>query len=321
MDLIYTNAAGDDVGVLDGYTLDLAFGSDENDFQLEVSIDNTAIEAGAYIYIDGTEYGGIVDGLNVDTEKRLARYLGRTFHGILNSKIIQPPAGEAYMTVSGEANAVIGEIIAAVGLGGLFEVSAADSTISIPSSKIDRYIAAYDGINKLLKNNGAKLAMTFRHGKIQLAALPVVNYAENEQYSSDHYRFNIQRYTSKVNHLICLGSGELTERQVLHLYMQEDGSIGTEAFYTGVDEYAAVYDFSAVESLEELEKGGRERLKELWNNDSASMELIDDETVLDINDIVGATEEVTHTTITNRVTKKIITIKNNAVEIDYKVGD
>ena len=51
------------------------------------------------------------------------------------------------------------------------------------------------------------------------------------------------------------------------------------------------------------------------------MELIDDETVLDINDIVGATEEVTHTTITNRVTKKIIKIKNNAVEIDYKVGD
>ena len=63
MDLIYTNASGEDVGVLQGFTLDLAYGSDENDFQLEVSIDNQAIEAGAYIYIDGTEYGGIVDGL------------------------------------------------------------------------------------------------------------------------------------------------------------------------------------------------------------------------------------------------------------------
>ena len=321
MDLIYTNASGDDVGVLQGFTLDLAFGSDENDFQLEVSIDNTAIEAGAFIYIDGTEYGGIVDGLNVDTEKRLAKYLGRSFHGILNSRVILPPAGEAYMTVKGEANAVIAEIIAAVGLGGLFEASTEDSTITIPTSKIDRYIEAYDGINKLLKNNGAKLAMTFRHGKIQLAAIHVANYAENEQYSSDHYRFNVQRYTNKVNHLICLGSGNLTERQVLHLYMQEDGSIGTEPFFTGLDEYAAVYDYSAVESIEELEKGGRERLKELWNNDSASMELIDDETVLDINDIVGATEEVTHTTITNRVTKKIIKIKNNAVEIEYEVGD
>ena len=321
MDLIYTNAAGDDVGVLQGFTLDLAYGADENDFQLEVSIDNQAIEAGAYIYIDGTEYGGIVDGLNVDTETRLARYLGRSFHGILNSRIIQPPAGAAYLSVKGEANKVIGELISAVGLGGLFEASAEDSTISIPSSKLDRYIPAYDGINKLLKHNDAKLSMAFRNGKIQLAAKPIVNYAENEQYSSDHYKFNVQKYSNKVNHLICLGAGNLTERQVLHLYLQKDGSIGTTAYYKGLDEYAAVYDYSAVESLEELEKGGRERLQELWNSDSASMELIDDETVLDINDIVGATEEVTHTTITNRIVKKIIKIKNNAIEIDYKVGD
>lgn len=321
MDLIYTNASGEDVGVLDGFTLDLAFGSDENDFQLEVSIDSTAIEAGAFIYIDGTEYGGIVDGVEVDTESRLAKYLGRSFHGILNSRIIQPPAGSAYMTVSGEANAVIGKIIAAVGLGNLFEASTEDSTISIPSSKIDRYIPAYDGINKLLKHNDAKLAMTFRNGKIQLAAKAAVNYAENEQYSSDHYRFNVRKYSNKVNHLICLGAGSLTERQVLHLYLQEDGSIGNSPYFTGLDEYAAVYDYSAVESLEELEKGGRERLKELWNSDSAEMELFDDETVLDINDIVGATEEVTHTTITNRIVKKIIKIKDNATTIDYKVGD
>ena len=321
MDLIYTNAAGEDVGVLDGFTLDLAFGCDENNFQLEVSIDSTAIEEGAYIYIDGTEYGGIVDGVEVDTESRLAKYLGRSFHGILNSKIIQPPTGTAYMTVSGEANAVIGEIIAAVELGELFEVSTEDSTISIPSSKIDRYIPAYDGINKLLKANGAKLAMTFRNGKIQLAAKEVVNYAENEQYSSDHYRFNILKYGNKVNHLICLGAGSLAERQVLHLYLQEDGSIGTAPFFTGLDEYETVYDYSAVESLEELEKGGRERLQELWNSDSAKMELIDNETVLDINDIVGATEEVTHTTITNRVIKKIIKIKNNMTTINYEVGE
>ena len=321
MDLIYTNAAGDDVGVLQGFTLDLAYGADENDFQLELSIDNQAIEAGAFVYIDGTEYGGMVDGVDVDTERRLVKYLGRSFHGILNSRIIQPPSGYAYRTVSGEANKVIGELIAAVGLGGLFEASAEDSTITIPYTKIDRYIPAYEGINKILKKNDAKLVMAFRNGKIQLSAKNIVNYAENEQYSSDHYKFNITKYSNKVNHLICLGTGELTARQVIHLYVQKDGSIGTTAYYKGLDEYAAVYDYSSVESIEELEKGGRERLQELWNSDSASMELIDDETVLDINDIVGATEEVTHTTITNRIVKKIIKIKNNAIEIDYKVGD
>ena len=320
MDLVYTNKAGEDVGVILKYALDLAFGSDENDFELEMDIADK-IEDGAFIYIDGTEYGGIIDGVKVNTEKNTVKYIGRSFHGIMNSYIIQPPKGAAYMTVSGEANAVIGRIISAVGLAGLFEASTAYSGISIPSSQIDRYIPAYDGITKLLKKNGAKLAMSFNGGKIKLEAKPVVDYSKDEQYSSDHYKFNVEKYGNKVNHLICLGSGNLTARQVLHLYVQEDGSIGTEPFYTGLNEYTAVYDYSAVESIEELEKGGRERLQELCNSDSASMELIDDKTVLDINDIVGATEEVTHTTITNRIVKKIIKIKNNAVEIDYKVGD
>lgn len=320
MDLIYTNAAGEDVGVILKYTLDLAYGMEENDFQLETGIGE--LEANAFVYIEGTEFGGIIDGLEVDTEQQVVNYVGRSFHGILNSYIIQPPTGEAYMNVSGEANEVLATVIAALGVGDLFEVSTEDSGITIPNTSIDRYIKGYDGINKVLKANGAKLGMAFLDGKIHLEAKPVVNYAEDEQYSSDHYKFKIQKYNNKVNHLICLGSGELTERQVVHLYVQEDGSISTEnQFFTGVDEIAEVYDYSAVESLEELEKGGREQLQELYNSDTAEMQLTDDETVLDINDIVGATEEITRTTITNRVVKKIIKIKDNAITIEYKVGD
>ena len=322
MDLIHTNAAGEDVGVIQKYTLDLAYGSEENDFQLETGIGSKELEENAFIYIEGTEYGGIIDGLQVDTEKQLVHYLGRSFHGILNSHIIQPPAGEAYMVVSGEANAVVAEVIAALGVGNLFEVSTEDSGIRIPSTKVDRYISGYDGINKVLKAAGAKLGMVYQDGKIHLEAKPVVNYAEDEQYTSDHYKFTIQKYNNKVNHLICLGSGELTARQVVHLYVQEDGSISTEnQFYTGLDEYAAVYDYSAVESIEELEKYGREHLQELHNCDSAEMELFEEEAVLDINDIVGTTEEVTGLNITNRVVKKIVKIENNAVKVEYKVGD
>ena len=322
MDLIYTTASGADVGVLFGYTLDLAFGSEENDFELQVAIDSKEIENSAFIYIDGTEYGGIVDGLRVDTERQLATYLGRTFHGILNSHCIQPPEGEAYLTVSGEANAAIASIISSLGIGNLFEVAASDSGITISSYKMNRYIMAYDGINKMLKAAGAKLAVSFVNGKVRLEAKAIVDYSKDEQYTSDHYAFNVQKYNNKVNHLICLGSGELTARQVVHLYVQEDGNISTEnQAFTGLDEYAAVYDYSAVESIEELEKGGREYLQELHNNDRADLELMEDEAVLDINDKVGTTEEVTGTKITNSVVKKIVKIQDDALKIEYKVGD
>ena len=322
MDLIYTDAKGADVGVLFGFALDLAFGNEENNFELQVSIDSKEIENNAVIYIDGTEYGGIVDGLRVDTERQLATYLGRTFHGILNSHVIQPPAGAAYLTVSGEANAAISSIISSLGIGDLFEVAASDSGITISNYQMDRYIMGYDGINKMLKAAGAKLAMSFANGKVRLEAKDIVDYSKDEQYTSDHYTFNIQKYRNKVNHLICLGSGELEARQVVHLYVQEDGSISTKnQAYTGIDEYAAVYDYSAVESLAELEKGGMEYLQVLHNSDSAEMELMEDEAVMDINDIVGTTEEVTGTKITNRVVKKIVKIQDDALKIEYKVGD
>ena len=37
MDLIYTNQNREDIGVLQDFSLDLAFGSGENDFELTVS--------------------------------------------------------------------------------------------------------------------------------------------------------------------------------------------------------------------------------------------------------------------------------------------
>ena len=63
MDLIVTDATGKPVASHASYTLDLAFGSGENDFDLQV--EDAALKAGSRIMIDGTEYGGIID----DTER------------------------------------------------------------------------------------------------------------------------------------------------------------------------------------------------------------------------------------------------------------
>lgn len=321
MDLIYTDSQGVDVGILDRYVLDLAFGSDENDFELEMAISNTDIDEGAFIYVEGTEYGGIVDGLKVNTEKEVVYYMGRTFHGILNSKVIEPPEGQAYLVVSGDANEVIASLIADLGFEAYFEVPDLTSGINISDYQMNRYIKCYDGINKMLKAHGAKLKIVFLDGKIQLAAENIVDYSKDDEYTSDHYKFNIQKYKNKVNHLICLGQGELTERQVVHLYVQEDGSIGDAPSFAGVDEYTEIYENTNIETPEELESKGVEYLQRLNNNDSAEMDLTDEETLLDINDIVGTTEEKTQTTIINRVVKKIVKIKNNVIKTEYKVGD
>ena len=127
MDLIYTDERRQDVGVLKDYTFDLAFGSDENDFELTLDAKNHCCTPDCLLYIENTEYGGIVDGLGVVTNDNNLSYKGRTWHGVLASKIIAP------RTVSGEANEVLGALLEDLGLTNLFVASNEESGLMIES--------------------------------------------------------------------------------------------------------------------------------------------------------------------------------------------
>ena len=97
MDLIYMDDKKRDIGVMKNFTLDLAFGEDENNFELSTVMENNVCESGFYIYAEGTDYGGIIDQIKVNTSSNSLKYIGRTWHGILGSKILQPDDGQDYL--------------------------------------------------------------------------------------------------------------------------------------------------------------------------------------------------------------------------------
>lgn len=90
MELIYANHKREDMGILKNPDLDLAFGGDENNFECTVGIKDHCCEDGFYIYAEGTEYGGIVDAIKIDSADDTVTYSGRTWHGMLSSKMIEP---------------------------------------------------------------------------------------------------------------------------------------------------------------------------------------------------------------------------------------
>lgn len=321
MDLIYTNANMEDVGVLLAYDLDLAFGADENDFECRIQMTEHCCEAGAYLYIEGTEYGGIIDEIKSDTTEGEVIYRGRTWHGILNSKVLEPDSGKAYLVVSGEANAVIGTLLDRMGLSGLFKAASVSSDLTISSYKMNRYITGYDGIKKMLASVGGKLEFTYQGGMVILSAVPAHDYSEDEEFDSDQIEFEITKKHNSVNHLVCLGSGELENRMVIHLYVDESGEISQTQTLFDLDEFAAVYDYSDVESEEELIKSGTSRLKELWEPDSMTIDFDSDSDVYGVGDVVGAFDNVTGINIYAEITKKIVTITNGKINISYKVGE
>lgn len=317
MDLIYADKNKNDVGVLKDYKYDLAYGSGENDFEITVTTDNHVCTEDYYIYIEDTEYGGVIDSVEVDTKNQTVKYKGRTFHGILDKKVISPDSGQDYYTVTGDMNVILGTLITRLNLSALFVVSTA--VTKIITHKFSRYVPAYKGITRMLADNGYKLKMSFANGMVELSAIPVVHYDEDSGLDSDRMSFNIQRTYNPINHLICLGKGELKNRTVVHLYLDNNGNVVTTPYYTGVEEIAAVFDYSNAESVEELTAQGK---KNLLDQDTSSIELtLGDDYEFDIGDIITVTDIITGTTVTRRIVKKIVTINNDILKINYSVGE
>lgn len=322
MDLIYTNTTRVDIGVLSAYALDLSFGADEaeNDFEMTVGMSEAAIPYGAVVYIEGTEYGGIVDAKRSCTADENIVYIGRTWHGVLNSKVIQPDPGEDYLVVSGDANQVLGMLIDRLGLSGLFTAVESQSGIAVSKYQFPRYCKGYDGIRAMLAANGAKIKISWENRSVYLSAVPIVDYTKSPV-DNDTTIVTVEQHEKKVNHMICLGRGELAEREVIHLYVDQFGRIGDVQYYTGLDEIINIYENTDAESTEDLRNGGIERIKELREIDTAEFSFPEgNDSMYDIGDVIGATDLKTGISVSAAVSQKIVRINNGTISTEYSTG-
>lgn len=320
MDLIYANNQKEDIGVMKSYTFDLAFGTDENDFELKTTTKNHVCREGYILYIEGTEYGGIIDRIRVSTAKTELYYIGRTWHGILGTKILEPDAEQDYLVCSGEANAIIGQLIERMGLSDLFKASSEDSGLNISSYQMNRYIDGYAGIKKMLSSVGGKLKVNFQDYFVTLSAEPLVDYSQDDEFDSSQIDFDVEKNYKPTNHMICLGKGDLSARKVIHLYADTEGNISHTQTQFGINEITDVYENANCESDEELEKGGMDKLEAAWNTDSLQVNF-DSAKNYDIGDIVGAREITTGIFTAKPIEKKIVRIKDNIVTVSHKVGE
>ena len=234
--LIYTDDERKDLGVLQDYSFDMCYGDSENTFECRIQKNNPAISGNnglvtedSVLYIEFTEYGGIVDKKTIDTKKDEITLSGRTWHGFLNSFVIEPKKGQSYRTYQGEANAVIAQIITDIGMGSWFVASSENSGITIPFTTV-RYENAYDCIMSMLLEEDAKLVMWYQNrddllGKVYLKAVSRVNTGAFEDFDTSQTPFKAGKAYNKVNDLICLGQGSGKNRAVIHLYADENGGI------------------------------------------------------------------------------------------------
>ncbi|KLN86075.1 tail fiber protein [Bifidobacterium bifidum] len=319
MDLIVTDTNGTPSGSYASWTLDLAYGSGENDFELQCP---ARLKPGCRWWVDGTGWGGIVDDVKTSVtggEGELT-YHGRDWHGLLASKILEPDKGKDYLTVSGTIGTLLRTVISRIGLQDIITVTEGASKNA--NWRFDRYCDAWSGLSKMLRASGLRLRITAAQNGVTVDAPPIT--AAGDLIDSDLIDFDATLASHPINHLICLGKGELKDRIVVHWYADQKGTLSHTQTIKGADERASVYELSNADAAE-LETKGKTKLQELRDTGSIDVDVtggIDLDVTggidLDVGDTVTGRDNTTGIRVTAEITKKIIKVKDGIPTVTYE---
>lgn len=318
------NKNREEIRLADELEGDFAVGN-ENDFEMISSVSDWTgdIDFRSYLYIPNTEFGGIVSEIESSTRQNKIFVRGSTWRGMLTKKIIEPKTGEDYRIVSGSVENVVRELVIECGLDSLFSVPSSEDDTEV-EFRFERYCTLLSGLEKMLSSIGYRLDIKYIKTRweayVRLQPVPATDFYDKAEFSQDgKLVFTAQNNQGGINHLICLGKGDLKDRIVKHLYVQKDGSIGNSPYYTGLDERTETYDYSSAEEPELTEKG-TERLRELMNSKKFAVDIDDDiETEMQIGDIVGGRDYITGIVVKKPITKKILNIKDGTCKTEYKI--
>lgn len=300
---------------------DFEVGKSENSFAVEIKRQEYEhIPDRARIYIPGTEYGGLFRRLATNTSQDVITPGGRTWRGMMQKKIISPPSGMDYATDSGELNAIVKSRVESA-LPGLFIGTTASTGVEV-TWQYARYCTLEEGLSDMLKSKGYRLNIEYSQEDkaVVVSAVPIVDYSQSIEFSADmRINYNMSMQGDGVNHLICLGSGELKDREVYHLYVDENGNIGTTQYYTGVEEITEIFDYAGAE-LDDLIQTGTQRLKEIRNTNIFEIK-VDPDTELAIGDIVGGRDYLSGMTMRSPISGKIVKWEQGFQTVEYRLED
>lgn len=324
MDLIYTDSNFIEKGYLKNADLDLDIGKysvSSNDFELTLNEKDRdpPFSDGSLFYSEGTEFGGIVDHLKVNTESNSITFKGYTFRGFLQKEYIQPPEGSAYLTLKGDANQCLNTLIENR-FGNLYTVDDIGSSGITVNYQI-RDLNLLDAIERMLSNSNAKLEI--RHmtdGKVHLKAVLIKDLSNTIQYD-ESYKLSmvVEAQKKPYNHILALGKGELLDRLRVNLYLQSDGTWSTSETNQGMDRTTYKYEDTNEEEQDKLIEKATEKIASENGTDTLSISFDADNA--NLFDIVSAKESITGISFKEQITQKILKISGSSIDISYKVGE
>lgn len=325
MELNVTDKDGKQIKALIDADFDAELNDGDRDFELTMSFSDwdDRIAVGGRIFVPSTEIGGILGEPTISSNSDAIVIKGHTWRGRLARKIIVPPNGKDYYTVSGELNAVLRGLIEPR-FGGVFVVPEIDTGVNV-NYQFERFTTLLDGCTKMLKTVGYRLHITYNMGEpnetgwVEVSAVPIVDYSNEIELSQDsQLNFRLTDKHDGVNHLIVGGKGDLQERNVLHLYAQPDGSIGDTPYYTGIDEIEYFYENTSTDTTD-LRQKAIEQLESLMNKQTFEMDVEQLGIDVEIGDIIGGRDYRTGMSMAKPLENVIVKITGGVISKEYKL--
>lgn len=332
MDLIHANSEMIEQGVVTDFKkFDCQIKGDSdptnNTFELTMPIQSwkaNKILSGHFLYVDGTEFGGLVRSVKKDTRTHTITIGGLTWRGLLANKIIVPPTGSAYLVFTSETPSNIIRSVVGTFYKGIYAV---EDAVDMPSISCQfRYQTVLYGLSNVFSKSGLSLSIRFdaTQGKCILKPRRIVDYSKLYDVSED-LGVNLTIKTGGTivyNHVIALGRGELEERDVVERWLH-NGTIYSSrpsGMYEN-EEQTAVYDYPSVESITELENGAEEYLRKYQDTTTIDVDVSD---VVDIDmlldDTITVLDRDMDVNVVKRVLQKVLTITGQYEKIETEVS-
>lgn len=319
-----------DDGTTEDFGFDLSYGigkDPDNDFELELP-DVHMLDGDCAVYVQGTSYGGVVDEVGFDISTGTLRWRGRTWQGILQHRVLRPPSGSDYLTVS----CTVAEAVQAVldNSGDLHPSAMPMRVGTCPEVTItyrfNRYVTAWAGLLAMLKTVG--LRPTF--AVVRDASLSYVELGATAirdvggEVDSDLIQFNGARQYRTTEHLVAGGQGDLAARTIVDLYAHR-GTGGWSVDQSSTDathpfgEVIEFYDYPSADDSAELVKEGSERLLEYQSDGEMSVEL-DPSLGVDAGDVVTAYEARLGISMSVTVEGVICKVRDGIMSVSYETA-
>lgn len=319
MELIVADSAGKTLFPLADFELDMDAGwgdGVDNTFDLIVRDASAPLPEAAWrVYADGTEMGGRVEGFELKTGRASSElhWTGSTWSGVLARRLLWPDAGQDYLTLAGDANDVLRQAVARLGLGSFFSVPDGDAGVAV-SYRCSRDVPdAWTNLRLAMRSAGLRLDAKWVGGACRLQAAKVTDW--RGRVDSDLVDFDLSSDLLVTNHLKAAGKGELASRQVVDAYADNKGNVGTSKAMAGVFELEEYYDANNSEG-DDLRDQAVSRLRDMQTEGNVKV-TVGEGVEFGLGDMVEARHYSPNVTVSVEISSKVTSATGAGASVTY----